>query len=282
MEYQPNALFQTPHHLYEFSASGYIMGSFLSNFDEAQKGYIPGSFVTEEGEELIASIKNKNWQNLTQRNSFSPEAQLYWRVYFRTTRSGKLTKIDLIRPKRNLENLKESFVQEDLSEITDVFLIRGRIQTILEKEFLVRLERNEKPPKGKENSFLWKPFYLTIQGNLPLEATTEEFWEIFCIRDGDYLRLKKAQLITEEMTKSFEQYSSTNTQKNQGVSNQNKTVNQSPYKLSAKTNSILKPNSINSVMISEANSILVLYWSSGFNVPLGLKTLNIKGNVIFS
>ena len=54
----------------------------------------------------------------------------------------------------------------------------------------------------------------------------------------------------------------------------------SPDKLSAKTNLILNPLSINSVIIPDANSILVLYLSSDFSVYLGLNTFTINGNVI--
>ncbi len=56
----------------------------------------------------------------------------------------------------------------------------------------------------------------------------------------------------------------------------------SPYRLSANTNSILNPNSTNSVIIIDASSIFVLYLSSGFSVPFGLNILNIKGKVTFS
>ncbi len=38
----------------------------------------------------------------------------------------------------------------------------------------------------------------------------------------------------------------------------------------------------NSVMISDANSILVLYLSDSFNVPFGLNTLTINGKVILA
>jgi len=54
----------------------------------------------------------------------------------------------------------------------------------------------------------------------------------------------------------------------------------SPDKLSASISSILKPLSINSVTISDAKSILVLYLSSDFNVPLGLNTFTLNGKVI--
>ncbi len=56
----------------------------------------------------------------------------------------------------------------------------------------------------------------------------------------------------------------------------------SPYKLSANTNSILNPLFLNSVIISDANYILVLYFSPDLSVPFGLNTLKLNGNVIFS
>ncbi len=56
----------------------------------------------------------------------------------------------------------------------------------------------------------------------------------------------------------------------------------SPDKLSASTSLILKPFSINSVIISDANSILVLYLSDDFSVPFGLYTFTINGKVILS
>ncbi len=273
MEYKQNALFQAPHHLFEFSANGYVMGSFQANLDQGEKGYIPGFLVTKEGVELIASIKNRYWENLTKNGTFSPEEQLYWRVYFRTTREGKLTNINLIRPKRNLEQLKEDLVQEDLSEITDIFQVRGRIQKILEKELVVRLKRNEKPPKGKENSYLWKPFYLNIQGNLPSSATPEQFWEIFCIRDGDYLKLKRAVLITEEMAKVFEKNSSPNSQKLPAKS-KNKSANQSQKsQTSSQGKTVIESESI---MINGQQMEITVKFTERPDVPAQGKKVSVE------
>ena len=52
--------------------------------------------------------------------------------------------------------------------------------------------------------------------------------------------------------------------------------------LRANTNSSLNPNSINSLIIEDANSILVWYWSFPLSVPFGLKILKIREKVIFS
>lgn len=54
----------------------------------------------------------------------------------------------------------------------------------------------------------------------------------------------------------------------------------SPDKLSASISSILKPASINEVIIFDVNSIFVFYLSSCFNVPLGLNTFTLNGKVI--
>jgi|LakMenEpi13Sep09_1017268.scaffolds.fasta_scaffold05664_2 hypothetical protein len=41
--------------------------------------------------------------------------------------------------------------------------------------------------------------------NLPESATPEQFWEILCIRDKDYLSLKQGTLITPEMVTAWNQ-----------------------------------------------------------------------------
>ena len=77
------------------------------------------------------------------------------------------------------------------------------------------------PQKEKKIVCNWFPFYLTIQGNLPDEAVSEQFWELFCAREQEFLRLKKATLITEEMIHFGEKNKSlsrTQSKKNQETS----------------------------------------------------------------
>jgi hypothetical protein len=102
----------------------------------------------------------------------------------------------------------EASSEETLKEVADIFQVRGRIYKIFKAAFSVQLERNEKPPKGRENSYLWKPFYVTIQGNLPDGASPEQFWELLCTREGEYLRLERATLMREEMGMNASQESS--------------------------------------------------------------------------
>jgi hypothetical protein len=198
-----DVLFQPVTHPYQFSAIGYLLGSFQPTPTEEIKRFIPGKFLTSEGIELIASIRKRNWEKYSGREDFSEDAPLYWRLYFRTTKGGNLTKIELIKPLIN-SPLQGELSGETKDEITDLFKVRGRIERIFQDNFSVRVERNELPPKGKENSLQWKPFSVTIQGSLPEIAVAEQFWELLCTRVEECLRLKKATLITEEMVQEWE------------------------------------------------------------------------------
>ena len=203
MSPNPDVLFQPATHPHQFSAMGYLLGSFQPTLTEEIKSFIPGKFFTSEGVELIASIKKRTWEKLIKEEDFSEDTKFYWRLYFRTTKGGKLTKIELIKRLINPPLLVEPD-GETKDELTDLFKVRGLLERIFQDNFSVRVERNDLPPKGKENSLQWKPFYLTIQGNLPDEAVSEQFWELLCTREQECLRLKKATLMTEEMVQEWE------------------------------------------------------------------------------
>ncbi len=216
----PDVLFQPAAYPHQFSAMGYLLGTFQPTPTEEIKRFLPGKLLTSFGVELIASIKKTTWEKLRGREDFSEDALVYWRVYFRTTKGGTLTKIELIKYLIN-PPLLVSPDGETLDEVSDLFKVRGRIERIFEDSFSVRVERNDLPPKGKENSLQWKPFSLTIQGNLPDEAVPKQFWELLCIREQEFLRLKKATLMTEEMVQGWEKNKSlsrTQSKKNQETS----------------------------------------------------------------
>ena len=211
MSPNPDVLFQPAAYPHQFSAMGYLRGTFQPNSTEEIKPFIRGKFLSEEGIELIASIKKRAWEKLRGRSDFSSDELVYWRVYFRTTKGGTLTSIELIKYLINPSLLVSPSGTKD--ELTDLFRVRGRIERIFPDNFSVRVERNDSPPKGKENSSQWKPFYLTIIGSLPDEAVREQFWELFCTRELEFLRLKKATLITDYMVLQGEKNkSSTRTQ----------------------------------------------------------------------
>ena len=199
-----DVLFFTPKQPHQFSAIGYLNASFIPDETDEERNFLPGIIVTVEGVEIKASVKKRDWEKIIKRPDFSEKDKFYWRLYFRTTKWGKLTNINLIQPVIN-PPLIINVSGETVEEPTDFFQVRGRLEKIFKTAFSVRLERNEKPPKGKENSKMWRPFWVTIQGNLPDDAIPEQFWEILCTRDGEYLSLFQATLITEEMVKAHDQ-----------------------------------------------------------------------------
>ncbi len=203
MSSNPDVLFAPPNHVQQFGALAYILGTFQPHHDEEIISFIRGQFITPDGLELKASIKRKDWDRLTKKDNFTEDSQFYWRGYFRTTKQGTLTKIQLIRPLFNIPSSLDSS-GEMLSEPMDLFQVRGRIERILKTAFVVRVERNDKPTKGQENSRLWNPFLITIQGTLPEPATSKQFWELLCLREGECLGVKKATLIPDEMVLEFE------------------------------------------------------------------------------
>lgn len=198
MSSNPDVLFSPPKHLRQFGALAYILGTFVPHHDEEIISLIRGQFITSDGVELKASIKRKDWDRLTKKDNFTEDSQFYWRGYFRTTKQGLLTKLQLIRPLFNLPSFLDSS-GEILADPTDLFQVRGRIERILNTAFVVRVERNEQPPEGQENSRRWNPFLITIPGTLPEPASSEQFWELLCLRAGESLKVKKATLITDEM-----------------------------------------------------------------------------------
>ena len=193
-----DVLFFTPKQPHQFSAIGYLNASFIPDETDEERIFLPGTIVTVEGVVFKASVKKRDWEKIIKRPDFSEKDKFYWRLYFRTNKWGKLININVIQPVIN-PPLIINVSGETVEEPTDFFQVRGRLEKIFKTAFSVRLERNEKPPKGKENSKMWRPFWVTIQGNLPDDAILEQFWEILCIRDGEYLRLFQATLITEEM-----------------------------------------------------------------------------------
>ncbi len=198
MPSNPDVLFPSPNHPRNFSAFGYILGTFQPTPKEDLINLLPGQFITHDGREFKASIKKKDWSKLTKRADFTEDSRLYWRVYLRTTKQGSLTKIQLIRPLFNPPSSID-YSGETLTEPTDLFQVRGRLEKISKTSFIVQIERNEKPPLGQEKNPRWNPFIIIIQGTLPLDATAKQFGEFLCTREGEFLKLKKATLITDEM-----------------------------------------------------------------------------------
>lgn len=57
-----DVLFQPVTHPHQFSAIGYLLGSFQPTPTEEIKRFIPGKFLTSEGVELIGWCVKKVWE----------------------------------------------------------------------------------------------------------------------------------------------------------------------------------------------------------------------------
>jgi len=58
---------------------------------------VRGTLQINEVVHLDVAIKSKVWLKLSQNPTFNPENAQLWRVYFRTTKEGKLTLVELTR-----------------------------------------------------------------------------------------------------------------------------------------------------------------------------------------
>ncbi len=107
MSSNPDVLFAPPNHVQQFGALAYILGTFQPHHDEEIISFIRGQFITPDGLELKASIKRKDWDRLTKKDNFTEDSQFYWRGYFRTTKQGTLTKIQLLRRNYSASQMRE-------------------------------------------------------------------------------------------------------------------------------------------------------------------------------
>ncbi len=191
-----------------FTARACFWGRFSPNQRRDKPRSVSGVLTTSDGRDFPAIIKKKTWEYLLTREDFNPNQESYWRSYLLTNKSGVVSRIEIIRP---ILNLVFPILLDERGELVEEALdlgkIRGQIQTIDKSQFVVRIERNEPLVKRRPGSQRFNAFYLTIQGELPDVAALEQFWEIICIREGDYLKLKEAILITEEMISSAKETS---------------------------------------------------------------------------
>lgn len=187
--------FQPPKSPTQFSAIGYLFGQFEAVPPLENQSMVKGDLHLIDGVKLRAKMGIQVWLRLTQKPTFNLDQAHLWRVYFRTTPEGQLTQLQLI---------KRIFVEDKLfvNELpppetgVDQFQMRGRIVYADEKKVVMRLERNENPPPGQEQSPRWQPFLMTVVGSLP-QAQKGQFWELLCTRHEDGLVLSEATWIDE-------------------------------------------------------------------------------------
>ena len=187
--------FQPPQSPTQFSAMGYLFGHFEAVPPTENQGIVKGTLQLNQDIRLKVTMRLQSWLKLTQKPTFNPENAYLWRVYFRTTREGKLTQLQLIKGIPIEGHLSLTHTPPPETGV-DQFQIRGRIADTDDQKVLLRLERNESPPPGREQSSQWQPFLLTVSGSLP-EAQKEQFWELVCTRKDEYLTLAEAHLVDE-------------------------------------------------------------------------------------
>ncbi len=194
-------LFLIPETPLLFSEVGCIWGSFHEDNKQEDSPYIKGMLKTKDNREFRADVRRKNWKRWVETGAIKPSSRNYWRVYFRTTRAGIINNVELVRVIKQTFPVEIEPFGESLEDYEDLFRIRGKIAEITEKGFSIKIERNNFPNERRVNL---KYFYLTLQGALNSEEQLDQFWDVICIRDGDYLKPYKGTLITEELIKNWD------------------------------------------------------------------------------
>ena len=193
-------LFLIPETPLLFSAVGCIWGSFHGNSEQEDSRFLKGIIKTSDDREFKAYVKWKDWKRWLRTGKIDPSPKNYWRVYFRTTKTGIINNIELLRVVKLIFPLEIEPKGDTLETPENLFRIRGKIQGREEKRFSIRIERNE---MVKEGVAKFQHFDLTIQGQLPTEAEIDQFWEVICIKDGKYLKLIKGRLINQELIENW-------------------------------------------------------------------------------
>ena len=194
-------LFLIPEKPLLFSAVGCIWGSFHEDEKQGESPFLQGVIKTRDDKEFKAYVKEKDWRRLVRTGKINPSEKNYWRVYLRTTKTGIINNIELVRLVKTPFPIEIEAKGEVLEKPEDLFRIRGKIQVIEEKRFSIRIERNRTPKEGKPQ---FQYFDLIIKGELFNEAQPEQFWEVMCIKESKHLKLIKGRWINEELINNWD------------------------------------------------------------------------------
>lgn len=157
-----------PSHVNEYRALGVVRGRYYPSVED----FYTGILVTD-GAIIPASV-------LKRKSNITPDAiedELLFSVYPRTNKDqGNTLTLQLVK-----------FRKEPL-ETDNYFSVRGNLTAILEDQILIRIQRNDNKDKA---------FYLGIKGTLPDDGV-KKFWDLDCVREGNFLKLVKAQIVDEQ------------------------------------------------------------------------------------
>ncbi|MBD2775085.1 hypothetical protein [Iningainema tapete] len=159
--------FPPPSHENEYRALGVVRGRYYPSVEDFHQG-----ILVTDGAIIPAFV-------LQRKTNITPEAiedELLFSVYPRTNKEqGNALTLQLVK-----------FRTEPL-ETDNYFSIRGNLTAIIEDQILIRIQRNDNKDKA---------FYLGIKGTLPDDGV-KKFWDLDCVREGNILKLVKAQLIEQ-------------------------------------------------------------------------------------
>ncbi len=147
--------------------------------------YIPGlpcSLLFEDGRRLrISDLKGKvkAWLENCPEVLETPRS---WGIYPRTDRDGVLTHAGLHAWRNQICPTR--------------FKIVGDLAYQAPGTVTMRICRNVPPPEGKERHLAWKPFFLTLRGELP-NANLREGWQMHGEIEGEQIRITVAEKLKD-------------------------------------------------------------------------------------
>ena len=181
--------FPPPTHPTMYRATGLLRGQYRPH----QEAFTKGSFVADDGLEFPCVLVGTVARFL-QHHPEILETQQIWRVWPRTfpDSPGLFFQIWAVHRGKDYEG------QAALSASVNAFSIRGIVvyQDETAGKLAVRIQRNQRPPEGKEQERRWKPFNLVIDGFLP-GTVMGQFWELDCCREGELLLIEDARFIQD-------------------------------------------------------------------------------------
>ncbi|MGK7873504.1 MAG: hypothetical protein AB4426_09370 [Xenococcaceae cyanobacterium] len=175
----------------QYRAVGFLRATYLPSADKFQRG----TLVTGDGKNFPAIIKYP-FVNWFKKSPERLDQTHIWSVWPRTIKDSP----GLVFEASHIINEYDSERFRQVSNAIDYFSIRGQLWKWDEQKgkLVIKIKRNE---QLQTNSNKKKPFYLEIQGRLPVEKECGQFWELKCFRDGEALLLEDGRMVkdAEEM-----------------------------------------------------------------------------------
>ena len=170
-----------PDHPTQYRAVGFLHAKYLPSAEN----FLRVTLVTEDG--VFPADINHALANWLKKNPTQLSTSYIWQVYPRKLKESP-----------GLTFSAYSIVEIEQS-VANYFSIRGQLWKWDEEKgkLVMRIRRNEEPPPRLKHTPLWKPFYLEIQGRLPVEKKRGQFWEFKCFRDGESLLLEDGRMIED-------------------------------------------------------------------------------------